>query len=258
MDEINKAVGGVQSAAKVLSLLKRVAAHQPDGVRLKELVIESGLDRSTAHRLLACLLAEGFVERTTEGKRYRLGLEAMQLGLASAGMASVVERFRPLMQRLARETGDTVFLIVRSEDYALCLHREEGPYPVKAFIVEPGSRRLLGVSSVGQCMLARLPHAELAAMHARHAAEYQRAGLSAESLRALVARARRLGYAESMDPQRQETSGVGCAFRLSATGKAGVSIAAINSRMPAARKRELGERLLQELRPFAWPEPAAA
>ena len=85
--------------------------------------------------LLACLVEEGFLERAAPSKLYRLGMEAMQLGLMSAGMAPVVDRFRPVMQRVARQSGDTVFLIVRSGDHALCLHREEGPYPVKAFVV---------------------------------------------------------------------------------------------------------------------------
>ncbi len=256
MGEITGPAVGAQSACRVLQLLKRVASHQPEGVRLKMLVIESGLDRSTAHRLLGGLVAEGFVERTDVGKRYRLGLEAMQLGLASVGMPSVVERFRPMMRRLARETGDTVFLIVRSEDYALCLHREEGPYPVKAFVVSPGTRRLLGLSSVGLAILALRPEAEIAAAYARHMSAYERAGVSLDQLHTIAAEARRLGYAESMAPHSHETSGVGCAFRLSATTYAGVSIAAINSRMPAARKRELGERLVQELGVFAWAAKA--
>ena len=252
MDEKSAKISGAQSASKVLGLLRLVGSHHPQGVRLRDLIAESGQDRSTAHRLLACLMDEGFVERAEPGKLYRLGMEAMQLGLESAGMAPVVERFRPVMQRLARQTGDTIFLIVRSGDHALCLHREEGHYPIKAFVVAPGTRRLLGVSSVGVGILARLPDEEVAAIHARHAAEYTGLGLPLNKLRRVVQATRKAGFSEMTDFPQDETSGVGCAFQLSSNSFAGISIAAINSRMPAQRRLELGAQLLEAIAPLDW------
>lgn len=247
---------GAHSASKALGLLRLVGLHHPQGARLRDLITQSGQDRSTAHRLLACLMEEGFVERPPPGKLYRLGMEAMQLGLVSAGMVPVVDRFRPVMQRLARQTGDTVFLIVRSGDHALCLHREEGPYPIKAFVVEPGTRRLLGVSSVGVGILAKLPDAEVAAIHARHAVGYTRLGLSLDKLRRVVQAARKTGFSQMTDFRQDETSGVGCAFQLSSSSFAGVSIAAINSRMPLQRRLELGAQLVRALQPLAWKSGA--
>ena len=252
MDEKNERISGAQSASKVLRLLRLVGSHHPQGVRLRDLIAASGQDRSTAHRLLACLMDEGFVERAAPGKLYRLGMESMQLGLESAGMAPVVERFRPVMQSLARQTGDTIFLIVRSGDHALCLHREEGHYPIKAFVVAPGTRRLLGVSSVGIGILARLPDAELAALHERHAAEYVRLGLPLDKLRRMIQATRQAGYSETTDFRQDETSGVGCAFQLSSNSFAGISIAAINSRMPPQRRQELGAQLVQAVQPLDW------
>ena len=130
MDKKNGSISGAQSAGKVLKLLKIVGARHPHGVRLKEVIAESGQDRSTAHRLLACLVEEGFVQRSPIGKVYRLDMEAMQLGLGADGLAPMVERFRPVMKRLARSTGDTVFLVVRSGDHALCLHRIRRDFPL--------------------------------------------------------------------------------------------------------------------------------
>lgn len=257
MSETTTKVLGTQSASKVLDLLKRVGFHHPQGVRLRDLISESGLDRSTTHRLLACLLDAGFVERAAPGKLYRLGMEAMQLGLLSASMVPVVERFRPVMQRIARQTGDTVFLVVRSGDHALCLHREEGTYPIKAFVVEPGTRRLLGMSSVGISVLAALPDSETLATHARHAAAYERIGIPLDRLQRVVRTTRLNGFAETTDPRTEETSGVGCAFSLSSHTHAGISVAAINSRMPPERRREIGTRLLREVAALAWRPEAA-
>ena len=76
----------------------------------------------------------------------------------------------------------------------------------------------------------------------------------------LVRSTRKSGFAELPDFRSEETNGVGCAFRLSRNSYAGISIAAINSRMPAQRRRELGAQLMREVHPFAWvagPEPLA-
>jgi DNA-binding IclR family transcriptional regulator len=252
MGENLSKISGAQSASKALMLLKLVGNHHPQGVRLKDLIPETGQDRSTVHRLLACLVDEGFLERAAPSKSYRLGMEAMQLGLISAGMAPVVDRFRPVMQRIARQTGDTVFLIVRSGDHAMCLHREEGPYPVKAFVVEPGSRRLLGASSVGMSILARLSDADVLASFGRHEAEYTRLQFNVDKLMRAVRTTRNNGYAEAQDFRSDETSGVGCSFPLSRNSHAGISIAAINSRMPPERRRELGLQLVHETQSLAW------
>ncbi|VTU21538.1 IclR family transcriptional regulator [Variovorax sp. PBL-E5] len=254
----SRATGGVQSAVRVLTLLRHVGAHHATGIRLKDLITLSGIDRSTAHRLLACLVKQAFVERPPGSQHYRLGMEAMQLGLVSAGMAPVIERLRPAMQKIARLTGDTVFLIVQSGDHALCLHREEGSYPIKAFVVEPGSRRLLGLSAVGVDRMARMEDADVAAMHARHPADYARAHMSLARLMSLIRAARRSGHAEMVDARTEQTSGVGCAFQLSAHSYAGISIAAINARMPARRRAELGTQLRTEVQPFEWTETGDA
>lgn len=246
-------VSGTLSAGKMLALLRLVGLHHPEGVRLRDLIAASGVDRSTAHRLLQCLVEEGFVERVDTGKLYRLGMESLQLGLgSSSGMAPVVERFRPLMQRIARQSGDTVFLILRSGDHALCLHRQEGPHTLKVPIIESGSRRLLGLSSVGISVLARLSDAEVNEHYERYATEYGRLEVTPARLRRMVEATRRLGFAEMTDMRTDEISGVGCAFMLSSNSYAGLSIAAVNSRMPAARRREFGALLLRESAPLAW------
>ncbi|UUZ69743.1 IclR family transcriptional regulator [Polaromonas sp. P2-4] len=245
---------GVQSAAKALSLLRHVGLHHAQGVRLTDLIGLTGFDKSTVHRLLACLTEEGFVERIARTKRYRLGVEVMQLGLVSADMAPLVDRFRPAMQRIARMSGDTVFLVVRSGDYALCIHREEGPYPVKAFVVEPGKRRPLGISAVGVGMLAQESDAEVVAIHARNARIYERLGMSLAVLHRLAEATRQAGFTEMTDFGPEGTAGVGYAFQISATTRVGVSIAAISSRMNAQRRRELGALLQQELAPMVWED----
>lgn len=243
-------VVGARSAGKALELLRCVARHHPYGLRLTDAVELSGVDRSTVHRLLACLIEEGFVDRAPDSKRYRLGIEAMQLGLAPTAMTPIIQRFQPVMEDLAQRSGDTVFLMVRSGDHALCLHRQEGGAAESGLIVAPGLRRVLGVSAVGVGVLARLPDADIEAIYRRRQTEYRTAGVSWERLRDRVAETRCLGYSQAPDPRTNETRGVGCAVRLSDTSFAGVSVAALNARMSSGRRRALGDALVASLRSF--------
>lgn len=249
-------VVGAGSAGKALELLRLVARHHPSGLRLTEAIALSGLDRSTVHRQLACLIEEGFVDRTPDSKRYRLGIEAMQLGVAPDANAHLVQRFLPVMEDVARQSGDTVFLMVRSGDHALCLHREEARQPEDALIVAPGIRRVLGVSAVGVGVLARWSDADVATTFERHPAEYRSAGITLPWLRDCVHETRSLGYARAADHRTGEARGVGCAVRLSATSFAGVSVAARNPRMSRERQRELGAALVKALRGFECSAPA--
>lgn len=242
---------GAQSAGKVLTLLRLVGVHNADGLRLTDLITLSGYDRSTTHRLLVCLADEGFVECIPGSKRYRLGLESTQLGLMAANTASVTDLFQPLMKRLARKIGDTVFLMVRSGDYALCLTREEGSFPVKIFLVEPGMRRLLGLSTVGVSMLAALSDTEVSNIYKRNSAEYGRHRVTLESLSKLVKNCRDAGFAEQSFFMK-EVYGVGYSVKISPTVHAGVSIASINSRMTTSRRQEIGQSLKEELAPLIW------
>lgn len=246
-------LSGTRSAAKAMALLRHVGAHHPEGLRLTELMACSGQDRSTAHRLLACLEEHGLVERALPSKAYRLGLASLEMGWVSAGMGPVVERLLPLMRRLARQTGDTtVFLMVRAGDHALCLHREEGGAPMKALTTQPDSRVLLGRSLAGMAMLAHLDETEVAASHERHAADYHRHAMPYARLHRAWLNTRSAGFSEMEDLRQEVIRGVGCAIRLSPNSLVGMSIAAIDTRMPPTRCRELGALLQAELSGHAW------
>ncbi|PJI52996.1 IclR family transcriptional regulator, partial [Methylobacterium radiotolerans] len=69
--------GGTQSMRRALGLLRVLAQHQEDGIDLQGVMTATGLERSTAHRLLSCLLEEQFAERDRATRRYRLGVDSM-------------------------------------------------------------------------------------------------------------------------------------------------------------------------------------
>lgn len=240
---------------RALGLLRVLAQHQEDGIDLQGVMACSGLERSTAHRLLSCLLEERFAERDPASRKYRLGVDAMQLGFASLRHTPLLDALRPFAQKLARLSGDTVFLVIRQGDYALCLLREAGSFPVKVFTIDQGERRLLGVGAGGLALLASLADDEIAQLCERHAQAYALAGFTRAGLMKMVRQARQAGYSTIVDTITPGVSGVGVAFPVSALTWVAISFGAISSRLDARRRVEMGELLREECR--AWGQEYA-
>lgn len=241
------------TSAKLLRLLRLVGAHDSrGGVRLTDLVERTGFDKSTVHRALACLVEEGFVSRSADAKRYRLGIEATQLALAAVDHGAVKDRLRPALMSVARQTRDVAYLMLRTGPNVVCLQREEGSFPVKTLLAEVGVVRPLGASTVGVSALASLDDAEVASAFDANAWDYKLRGIERDPLFRLVRATRLTGYSE-MSFLSNEVSGVGLAIHLSPTVQAGIGVVAINSRMAAARRQEIGRMLRDALLPLAHP-----
>jgi DNA-binding IclR family transcriptional regulator len=238
----------VQAVARAMRLLKLTASGHEDGKSAQALTAASGLNRTTVIRLLACLAHTGYVQRCDETGTYRPGLKAMQLGLSAMNRAPIVKRLRPVMQSIARITGDTVFLIVRNGDYAHCLHLERGAFPVQAIMSLIGSFRLMGEGTAGQALLATLSDTELLELYHRHAAEYARKGLSSDQLSRMVQRTRMERYATGIGMIAKEANAVGIPFEITPGHYAALSVGAIASRLDAARRMEVAQIMKDVLR----------
>lgn len=238
---------GSQTVTRALTLLRHISAIHPHGISIGALADLVELDRATAYRLVTSLVEFGLVTRDPS-KNYRLGVEAMQLGLAAMRSAPIIDRVKPVMQRLARRTDDTVFLVVRNGDYGHCVHCEEGSYPVKALVLQVGGMRILGIGSAGVTLLSTLSEPDVEALYDRHQDEFKPRGPSLPQLKKLLNETRRRGYADTSDLVTDGVSGVGMRFEIDTGSQAAISIAAIRSRMNAERKAWVAGLIAEELR----------
>ncbi len=243
---------GAQNMRRALQVLRVLGRHHDEGTSVAEVMAATGLERSTTHRLLTCLAEEHFADRDPLTRRYRLGLDAMRLGFATLSRAPLVASYEARLQRLARISEDTVFLLARQGDFTMCLKREEGAFPVKIFSTRVGDIRPLGIGVGGMAMLAAAPDDDVARIRAQHAPAFEAAGLTRDRLDKAIARTRRNGYAEMVDTVTQGVAGVGAVIPDgSGAPFAAVSIASIKPRMSPARRAQLGALLLETLRDAA-------
>ncbi len=243
-------VPGAQSIHRAALLLRAIASRGRDGARLVDLTHQAHLERPTARRILKSLIAEGIAMQQPQTRRYLLGHLVFELGLAAAPQFNVQQLCAPSLARIAEETGDTVFLTVRSGYDSVCIDRKEGAFPIKTLTLDVGTRRPLGVGAGGIALLMGLPDAEaeeILATNSRRIRQF--AGINVSVLRTMVQRARSLKYALN---DRQVTPGA-ISLGLPVTNRYGppvaaISIGAIADRMGVARQRELAAVLSREVK----------
>ena len=141
-------------------VLRALAGHQKEGIRVTHLAKEIGLTQATTHRLLQGLVQEGVVEQDQQHKLYRLGLDLFALAAQAGSVHDLRSLARPALLRLCASLSDTVILLVRSGFDAVCIDRIEGQYPIRTFTGDIGGRVALGVGQGSLVILANLPDAE--------------------------------------------------------------------------------------------------
>jgi DNA-binding IclR family transcriptional regulator len=245
---------GTQSLDRAVALLRLVAAGQGLGVRLADLVARSGLARPTAHRLLAALGRHGLVAHDAEAGVYHLGPEAFVMGIVASERFGIHRAGLPSLARLAQASQDTAFLSVRRDLHAVCLHREEGPFPIRSHVLQAGDRHPLGIGAGSLAMLAALPDMEVERViedTAREVAERYRE-FTPGLMREEVARTRMQGFAFNPGHVQPSSWGVGVAVLDSRGRCAGaLSIAAMESRLAPPRREEMAVLLRTEAQRLA-------
>lgn len=239
---------GTQSVDRAILLLKLVASGSSRGTGLTALLAGSGISRPTARRLLLALMRDGLVEQDGETKRYHLGPESYVIGTLAADRFGIHKLALDSLARLAQASGDTAFLSVRRDTACVCLHREEGPFPIRTHVLTAGARTPLGVGGAGLALLAAMPDTDVTRVLAANATEMDAYPmLSSDVLRGLIAQARAQGFAVNPGLIMPGSWGIGIVVR-DPVGEptAALSIAAIESRMTPSRQEELAGLLRAE------------
>jgi DNA-binding IclR family transcriptional regulator len=220
------------SIQKVCRILRTLSVPEP--LRLADVSVATGLNKATALRLLEALAHEGFVERDDATKRYRLGGQALLLGLAMQGRDHIRDRARPWLVKLAALSGDTVLLSTRDGTEAVCIDREFGSYPIRANYLDVGSRRPLGVGAGSMALLAWLPDAEVRVVleHVAPLVEARYPRIDRALLARTIAESRRRGYTLLLDVVVERMGGFSMPI-MGTDGRpaAAISIAALSERL---------------------------
>ena len=148
---------GVQSVERIFQLIESLAAH-PAGAGLQRLAQDTGLAKSTVHRLLASLVSLGYAAQDENG-RYRLTLKMFELSSGIVNSMDIMDVAKVHLERLAQRTGEAVHLVIRDgQDIVYIYKTESGPMRMSSRV---GLRSPLYCTGVGKAILATLPADEV-------------------------------------------------------------------------------------------------
>jgi len=138
-------------AAKLLDVL----ADHPDQ-SAPSLAQRLGEPRPTVYRLVQDLMALGYLEQGTRRGTYRLGMELFRLGSLVGLRLDVRERAAPVMNDIHQALEETVYLMVRRHNQAVCIDRVEGVH-IRSMALHLGGSLPLHLGAGPRLLLAYEP-----------------------------------------------------------------------------------------------------
>jgi DNA-binding IclR family transcriptional regulator len=117
---------GVQSLGRAFAILEEVARHR-EGIGLSELSKLVGLHNSTTFHLVKTMVSLGYIRQEKDSKRYRVGRPLFALAASSLDEIEMVNVATPVLEDLARETGESSHFAVRMGDAVVVIARTSGP-----------------------------------------------------------------------------------------------------------------------------------
>src|SRR3954464_14950089 len=157
-ERTGSANGGVQVIARAAQIL-RALDGEPHGLSLSQLSERLGLPRSTVHRVVSALAAEGLLAAASPNGRVRLGPELARLALASR--RELRQELRPHLQRLFETLNETVDCAVLDGDRLRFIDQIAAPHRLRA-VSAVGATFPLHCTANGKAILAELARDEVA------------------------------------------------------------------------------------------------
>ena len=153
----------VDRALGVLELL----ATAPAGLRLQAIADRLAMPKSGAHRLLGELVRRGYVAQDAASERYLLTVRLALLGLRHLSASGVIDVAQPVLDRLARISGELVRLAVADRERLFYVGRAQGARSALRYDPDSGGEVVLFCTANGHAWLAARSDEQALALVAR-------------------------------------------------------------------------------------------
>jgi IclR family acetate operon transcriptional repressor len=230
-------VTGTQAVRRAVAVLEAFTDVHPTW-NVGELAAATGLNRTTAHRILKALESVDYVTRDPSD-HYRLGSGLMALGARARRANPIRAVALPEIERLAA-TGETATLELLSGPEVVIIEEIPGEFVTSASR-NVGSQWPAHATSTGKAILSHLPPGEWPSMAGRLEPFTDKTITSIDELRDCLREAHRLGYAVAAEELELDYVAVGAAvFDAGGHPVAAVSLGGTRGRLTDERLPELG------------------
>lgn len=150
----------IRALDRGLDILEAFSLARPE-LTIGQIQTRTDLPKPTIVRLLSVLSERGYVERVAESERYRLGVRTLEVGSVFLQSTSLEAEARPVMRRLADQTGQTANLGILDNFQVIHIEVVAPDRPVR-FWASIGKREDAYFSGLGKMLVSALADEELA------------------------------------------------------------------------------------------------
>jgi len=144
----------VQALERALNIID-CFSFQARELSLTDVVNRTGLNKTTAKRLISNLTTRGYLHQNPQSKKYQLGIRLFELGGIVFSSFSLRQATAYPMTQLQNDSGATVLLGINMEDQLVYVDKREGAGMIR-ISSDIGWRRPLHYGMLGMILLAGL------------------------------------------------------------------------------------------------------
>lgn len=145
--------GSVQSLDRAFDIMEALCAAR-DGLPIHMLSEQTGLHKSTVHRLLSSMAARGYVCKDEYSGRYRMTTKLYALSGQVVDHLDLVQIARHPMEDLCRTVHETIHLVIPEGTDIVYVHKVEADQGAIRMFSRIGMRRPMYCTGVGKAMMA--------------------------------------------------------------------------------------------------------
>jgi DNA-binding IclR family transcriptional regulator len=219
---------------KVFSILESIAFKKMRTI--DAISKDTGISRSTVHRLLQTLRREEIVNHSAKNG-YSLTPRLLSIGMSGMAERDVLDITIPVMRQLSETTRETVSLNVLSGHERVCVYRIEGNYPITRNI-PIGSTGPLFKGSAGKIVASGLNPAERENILAQYSAAGEIAESDIPKLLEDIETVKKQGYALSVGERLKGSASIAVPIKdLMGKTVASLSLSSLESRFTAENQK---------------------
>lgn len=145
----------LDSIETVLNILESL--DNPGGTHsVRKIAEDTGITKSTVHRILQDLSSIGWTYQDIEDKNYYMGLKFLAFANEWRMNIDLVKQFDPVLRIISEKCGQTSFINIIDGEKAFCLHKVESSNVVRV-ASEIGKEQFFHAGASGKILLAFAP-----------------------------------------------------------------------------------------------------
>jgi IclR family KDG regulon transcriptional repressor len=123
----------LKTVQAALDLVEFFASSPKHELGISEISAGTGMGKAEVYRLLQNFAEHNYIQENPETRKYRLGVKFMFMGQVVAERIDLLREAEPVLDDLARQTGETVHLLLASPQGPICIAERQTTHQLRFF-----------------------------------------------------------------------------------------------------------------------------